>query len=262
MAGMSSAERQEITREIMALREQMTELERRADLGNHQWLAGIGRGRCQELFVDGTWIDEDDPTNDQYATDQTNFHGDPGLQADFDNGSGGTGRRRLFLRLSSPIFLPPDRLVSFVIFFDEIVGDVNTTSGNSNEIPVMLETIAALDQATLQALTWNNQGDVSDDPPVPAGDRSLGRLIHDTGPDDKRATAAWDNRTNGNPSGASDPCASITVHFKPAAALTIEAIRIYFDTSVSAGGGPDTQGSGKIMRTRVGDPHRSYLLIE
>lgn len=262
MAGMSTAERQEITREIMALREQMTELERRADLGNHQWLAGSGRIISPEFFVDGTWVDEDDAGNSQFATDQTVFHGSPGLQADFDNGSGGTGRRRLFLRLSSPIFLPADRLVSFVIFFDEIVGDVNTTSGNDNEIPVMLETLAALSQATLEALTWNNQGTVSDQPPVPAGDVSLGRLIHDVSLDDKRATAAWDNRTNGNPSGASDPGAAITVHFKPAAALTIEGIRIYFDTSVSIGGGPDTQGSGKIMRTRLADPHRSYLLIE
>lgn len=265
MAGITEAQALEFQRELTALRARVAEVERREGLGSSHWLAG-GASCPLFYFVDGTWVDEGDATNPQYATDQVLFHGLPGLEADFEGGTNGGDRRRIYLRFDAPVTIPEDRPATFVFFAGEILSTdtFSKAGGSANELALMVELVPTLSQATLEALTWNNQ--VPAAAPVPANDLCAGMMEVDTTTNDLRSVSGWNNSPNVVAAApynslATEHAMAVSVRRDPGAAVTLAGVRLYFDTDRSVVG-VDTEGDGWIMRTRVGDPHRSYLFIE
>jgi hypothetical protein len=241
------------------------------DRGRAPWYLPGGGGAGPIYFYDGTWADEAAPATARYPTDQTTMHGNPGLRLQDYVGESPTLRREVFLRLKNPVRLRAGRDATIVIFMQGIrlparEGGMDE-SGIPNQVQVKLGLLTALDQPTLEALTWNNR-------PASAEDHALvkvecGAVEFTVGEWDtwERPRSGFGNSTFdvlgwlvGAPPAAGEDCLALAVRLRPAATLTLAGIRLW--ATAYYADGSDAEAEGFVMRTRPGDPHRSFLIRE
>jgi len=244
---------------LRALRRELAALRARLGRGASQYLAG-GAVLPLACFADGTWADEANPETPEYAFAQTSFHGQPGIRQDWTGGAPGGGRREAYLRLARALLLPAGRDATFCLFLQGIRSN-DPLDKPPNRLDLLLGLVTApLSQATLEAMTWANK---------PASDAGhlLGRYYEKstTGSPTERPEGSWGQDdfwlgAPGTPPGAGDDCLAATVRVRPVAAVTLTGVRLWIAPGEDEY--TDADGAAWILRTRPGDPHRSFILLE
>jgi hypothetical protein len=145
----------EIVGQIVALRRQVERLEARAGRGDSQRLDGSGIAATAPVyFLDGTWVDEANPTTPEYGFSQTIYHGSAGIKQDWTGGAAGGHRREVYLRLTRAVRLLAGRNATFCISLQGLLSPEGGMSAPPNRLDLTLGFITAeFAQATLEAMT-------------------------------------------------------------------------------------------------------------